>query len=176
MWQDLRKLMITRNEFSRYFDNISSLIYFVWFFWIKMTVGLYSVLKFGWQVNSYLSAVIVIKLVSSVWNWMVQVQMPALTLFPVKYCDVLFRLTPLMSSQAIFVPTLKVIGYNMTRYVTLPRDRHCARSVAPVTEIAPFLFTIRGELKQQRRRRLRKRHVKSEVALLQTLSRLFHVV
>ena len=33
-----------------------------------------------------------------------------------------------------------------------------------------------SELKQQRRRRLRKRHLKSEVALLQTLSRLFHLV
>ena len=32
------------------------------------------------------------------------------------------------------------------------------------------------ELKQQRRRRLRKRHLKSEVALLQTLSRLIHLV
>ena len=32
------------------------------------------------------------------------------------------------------------------------------------------------ELKQQRRRRLRKRHVKSEFALLQTLSRLFLLV
>ena len=32
------------------------------------------------------------------------------------------------------------------------------------------------ELKQQRRRRLRKRHLTSEVALLQTLSRLFHLV
>ena len=32
------------------------------------------------------------------------------------------------------------------------------------------------ELWQQRRRRLRKRHLKSEVALLQTLSRLFHLV
>ena len=31
-----------------------------------------------------------------------------------------------------------------------------------------------SELKQQRRRRQRKRHLKSEVALLQTLSRLFH--
>ena len=33
-----------------------------------------------------------------------------------------------------------------------------------------------GHLKQQRRRRLRKRHLKSEVALLQTLSRLFYLV
>ena len=32
------------------------------------------------------------------------------------------------------------------------------------------------ELKQQRRRRLRKRHLKSEFALLQTLSRLLHLV
>ena len=32
------------------------------------------------------------------------------------------------------------------------------------------------ELKQQRRRRLRKRELKSEVALLQTLSHLFHLV
>ena len=35
---------------------------------------------------------------------------------------------------------------------------------------------INGELKQQRRRRLRKRHLKSEFALPQTLSRLFHLV
>ena len=35
--------------------------------------------------------------------------------------------------------------------------------------------TIR-ELKQRRRRRLRKRHLKSEFALPQTLSRLFHLV
>ena len=34
----------------------------------------------------------------------------------------------------------------------------------------------RRERKQHRRRRLRKRHLKSEVALLQTLSRLFHLV
>ena len=33
-----------------------------------------------------------------------------------------------------------------------------------------------GELKQQRRRWLRKRPLKSEFALLQTLSRLFHLV
>ena len=33
-----------------------------------------------------------------------------------------------------------------------------------------------GELKQHRWRRLRKRHLKSEVALLQTLDRLFHLV
>jgi len=32
------------------------------------------------------------------------------------------------------------------------------------------------ELKQPRRRRLRRRHLKSEVALLQTLSCLFHLV
>ena len=32
------------------------------------------------------------------------------------------------------------------------------------------------KLKQQRQRRLRKRHLQSEVALLQTLSRLFHLV
>ena len=35
---------------------------------------------------------------------------------------------------------------------------------------------VNRELKQQRRRRLRKRHLKSEFALLQTLSRLFHLV
>ena len=38
-----------------------------------------------------------------------------------------------------------------------------------------FRFNIR-ELKQQRRRRLQKRHLKSEFAPLQTLSRLFHLV
>ena len=35
---------------------------------------------------------------------------------------------------------------------------------------------VTRELKQQRRRRLRKRHLKSEFALLQTLSRLFHLI
>ena len=33
-----------------------------------------------------------------------------------------------------------------------------------------------GHLKQQRRRRLRKRHLKSECALLQAFSSLFHLV
>ena len=36
--------------------------------------------------------------------------------------------------------------------------------------------TLIRELKQQRRRRLQKRHLKSEFAPLQTLSRLFHLV
>ena len=36
--------------------------------------------------------------------------------------------------------------------------------------------TLIRELKQQRRRRLRKRHLKSEFALPETLSRLFHLV
>ena len=35
---------------------------------------------------------------------------------------------------------------------------------------------LNGDVKQQRRRRLRKRHLKSEFALLQTLSRLFKLV
>ena len=35
---------------------------------------------------------------------------------------------------------------------------------------------VNRELKQQRRRRLQKRHFKSEFALLQTLSRLLHLV
>ena len=48
--------------------------------------------------------------------------------------------------------------------------------------VHPFLFSmavlyhVNRELEQQRQRRLRKRHLKSEVALLQTLSRLFHLV
>ena len=37
-------------------------------------------------------------------------------------------------------------------------------------------LALNKELMQHRRRRLRKRHLKSEVALLQTLSRLFHRV
>ena len=41
---------------------------------------------------------------------------------------------------------------------------------------AGLYFVNIMELKQQRRRRLRKRHLKSEFALLQTLSRLFHLV
>ena len=38
------------------------------------------------------------------------------------------------------------------------------------------LRSINRELKQQRRRRLQKRHLKSEFAPLQTLSHLFHLV
>ena len=38
------------------------------------------------------------------------------------------------------------------------------------------ILSNNGELKQQRRRRLRKRHLKSEFAPLQTLSRLFQFV
>ena len=39
-----------------------------------------------------------------------------------------------------------------------------------------FPDPISSQLKQQRRRRVRKRHLKSEFALPQTLSRLFHLV
>ena len=39
-----------------------------------------------------------------------------------------------------------------------------------------LLITYVRELKQQRRRRLQKRHLKSELAPIQTLSRLFHPV
>ena len=44
--------------------------------------------------------------------------------------------------------------------------------------LAQLLFPVNRELKQQQRQRLRlrKRHSTSEVALLQTLSRLFHLV
>ena len=38
------------------------------------------------------------------------------------------------------------------------------------------LYHVNRELEQQRQRRLRKRHLKSEAALLQTLSRLFQLV
>ena len=37
-------------------------------------------------------------------------------------------------------------------------------------------LALKREFKQHRQRRLRKRKLKSEVALLQTLSRLFHLV
>ena len=39
-----------------------------------------------------------------------------------------------------------------------------------------IIIIVIGELKQQRRRQLRKRHLKSELALPQTLSRLFRLV
>ena len=39
-----------------------------------------------------------------------------------------------------------------------------------------YIFKFIRELQQQLRRRLRKRHLKSEFALLQTLSRLFQLV
>ena len=41
---------------------------------------------------------------------------------------------------------------------------------------SPGVFILTRELKQQRRRRLQKRHLKSEFALLQTLPGLFHLV
>ena len=53
MLQDSRILDDYLNEFSRYIDNMSSLIYFVWFFWIKWLsvwqLVCYAVLKFAWQ-------------------------------------------------------------------------------------------------------------------------------
>ena len=45
-----------------------------------------------------------------------------------------------------------------------------------ISPALPAFSRIQRELKLPRRRRLRKRHLKSEVALLQTLSRLFHLV
>ena len=44
-----------------------------------------------------------------------------------------------------------------------------------VRRVTRSLVVNNGELKQQRRRRLRKRHRKSEFALPQTLSGVFHV-
>ena len=40
----------------------------------------------------------------------------------------------------------------------------------------PKYLRLESLIKQQRRRRLQKRHLKSEFALLQTLSRLFYLV
>ena len=55
----------------------------------------------------------------------------------------------------------------------------CKVVVLLIKPIVLFFFdvlvTVRVD-KQQRRRRLRKRHLKSEFALLQTLSRLLHLV
>ena len=47
--------------------------------------------------------------------------------------------------------------------------------IKPIAFFFDVLVTVRVD-KQQRRRRLRKRHLKSEFALPQTLSRLFHLV
>ena len=44
------------------------------------------------------------------------------------------------------------------------------------SSLSPVSHRHKMELKQQRRRRLRKRHLKIEFALPQTLSRLFHFV
>ena len=46
----------------------------------------------------------------------------------------------------------------------------------PANALRFLLRSITSELKQQRRRRLRKGHLKSGFALLQTVSRLFHLV
>ena len=45
----------------------------------------------------------------------------------------------------------------------------------PANALRFLLLSITSELKQQRRRRLRKRPIKSGFALLQTVSRLFHL-
>ena len=52
----------------------------------------------------------------------------------------------------------------------------CLVPVHPFLSSMAVLYHVNRELEQQRQRRLRKRHLKSEVALLQTLSRLFHLV
>ena len=49
-------------------------------------------------------------------------------------------------------------------------------SISSSTIRKSVLGAVFREFKQHRRRRLRKRHLKSEVALRQTLSRLFHLV
>ena len=56
------------------------------------------------------------------------------------------------------------------------RDIQQKKSECKLFEGASQTCSPRRERKQHRRRRLRKRHLKSEVALLQTLSRLFHIV
>ena len=53
---------------------------------------------------------------------------------------------------------------------------HCEQPFAFPSTMRAHVTTTNRELKQQRRRRLRKRHLKSEFALLQTLSRSFHLV
>ena len=60
------------------------------------------------------------------------------------------------------------------------RDEGKRKNKAPVKSPLFWLFRpptpTNRELQQQRRRRLQKRHLKSEFALPQTLSRLFHLV
>ena len=73
-----------------------------------------------------------------------------------------------------------------------PLDRHCSSSQNQLHHQFGDLFIEQSyppvlknllharkhirELKQQRQRRLRKRHSKSAVALIETLSRLFHLI
>ena len=75
---------------------------------VCLTVGMLCCIKICLTVISYLSAVIVIKLVSSVWK-IGQVQNASSNIIPSKYWDVLFRLTSLMSSRDVFVPTRELI-------------------------------------------------------------------
>ena len=80
------------------------------------------------------------------------------------------------------LPTFKTQHPKRTQASTF----HWYSSKLAYSQTLYFLFKVRRawvfirELKQQRRRRrrrrLRKRHLKSEFALLQTLSRLFHLV
>ena len=62
--------------------------------------------------------------------------------------------------------------------LSYPTPTSKAREKRPGDEVDPTppFSAFNGELKQQRRRRLQKRHLKSEFAPLQTLSRLFHLV
>ena len=52
----------------------------------------------------------------------------------------------------------------------------CLAPVHPFLSSMAVLYHVNKEREQQRQRLLRKRHLKSEVALLQTLSRLIHLV
>ena len=75
---------------------------------------------------------------------------------------------------------IKVRDY-MNKRVTPPPCKQALKPIAFLPFSLPLPSSLRKlpnirELKQQRRRRLRKRHLKSEFALLQTLSILFQLV
>ena len=74
-------------------------------------------------------------------------------------------------SQATTTMNLKKNNSSIARVPFLPSS--CALTPRPAPlPLQTHSTKVNRELKQQRRRRLRKRHLKSEVALLQTLSRL----
>ena len=86
---------------------------------------------------------------------------------------------------AVFTRQLEILvtTVNIKREVREGRWEEGKGYFSSLSSLARFLFSLstaslrhKKELQQRRRRRLRERRLKSEAELLQTVSRLFHLV